>query len=383
VRVARRYLHWPMQWRHAHRAAVWLLPLLLATGVALYLPAVHTVLIPYLQAVYVFHIALGVVWAGLVLGPVALPPRFAGHRTLSTLDWLPLVALGIAAAATGVVLVLPGLFSATWRALEFTGHGVFAAALAVAVGLHALARWQRAVVRGARFTPERRTFIRYTVLGLAAAFGLPWLDRLPAALLGSGAAAMAAGPTGVESDFITYTAAGYIPQIARATYRLRVDGAVDHPYELTFDQLAALPAVEVTRNFQCVTGWVVPNVTWTGVRLADVVDKASPRPGNAVVEFYSADGVYTDTLSGAQFAPSDVLLAYRLDGAPLSADRGGPVRLVVPEMYGYKSVKWVSRIRVTDKVEPGFWEVRGYGVNAYIGTPPAAPPCGYAKGVCN
>jgi DMSO/TMAO reductase YedYZ molybdopterin-dependent catalytic subunit len=382
----RRYLHWPEAWRRAHLAAMCLVPVLVATGVALYWPPVHTLLIPVLAAIYDLHIALGLTWLALIVVPVVAPPRFAGRRTLSTVDWLPLLALGVAAAATGVVLVVPLVFSAVWRSLEFTGHGLFAIALALAVVAHAAARWRRAVVRGARFAPERRVFLRYALYGLASAFALPWVSRLPTALAGS-PTGMGASATQVEGDFVTYSAAGHIPQVARADYRLTVDGAVTAPYTLTYDELTALPRVEVVRNFQCVTGWVVPSVRWTGVRLADLVARAGPRPGNDVVEFSSADGVYTDTLAGSQIDLADVLLAYAIDGAPLQAERGGPVRLVVPEMYGYKSVKWVTRIRVTSRVDPGYWEVRGYAVDAWIGVPPPPPSCGYRAstqaGPCN
>jgi DMSO/TMAO reductase YedYZ molybdopterin-dependent catalytic subunit len=363
----RRYLHWPAPWRRAHLAAILLLPVLLGTGVALYWPPVHAVLIPYLPALYDGHIALGLTWLALVLWPVVLPPRFAGRRTLSAADWLALLALGVAAAATGIVLVVPMVFSAAWRALEFGAHGLFALALAIAVGAHALARWRRAVVRGARFEPERRAFVRFAAYGALAAFVLPWVARLPRALAGGGEAA----GEGTVGQFVTYSAAGFIPQLVAERYTLTVDGAVEAPYTLTYEDLVRLAPTERTRDFQCVTGWVVPNVRWTGVRLADLVARARPHPRANVVQFFSADGVYTDTLRGDQIDLGDVLVAYAIDGVPLPAERGGPVRLVVPEMYGYKSVKWVTRLHVTDRVQPGYWEVRGYAVDAWIGAPPA------------
>jgi DMSO/TMAO reductase YedYZ molybdopterin-dependent catalytic subunit len=363
-RRRRRYLHWPGPWRRGHTLAIALVPLLLASGIALYWPPVHAALIPYLPWIFDGHIALGLLWLVLLLWPVAAPPKFAGRRTLSTADWFPLLALGVGAALTGIVLVMPLVFSAAWRAIEFGGHGLFAALLAAAVAAHAVARWRRAVSRNLRFEPGRRAFLRYALYGVAGAFALPWLARLPRALAGSGTGETNALLSG--GQFVTYSAAGFIPQVSPVRYKLTVDGAVDHPYELTLEGLLSMPAVKRVRDFQCVTGWVVPNVHWTGVRLSDLVARAGPRPGQTVVEFYSADGVYTDTLSGDQVDLDDVLLAYDLDGVPLPAERGGPVRLVVPEMYGYKSVKWVNRIRITDRVQPGYWEVRGYPVNAWL-----------------
>jgi len=375
-RGRRRYLHWPVGWRRGHTLAVALVPLLLASGVALYWPPVHAALIPYLPAIFDLHIALGLVWLALLIWPAVLPPTFHGRRTLSAADWFPLLALGVGAALTGAVLVLPLIFSAVWRELEFTGHGLFAVALALAIVLHGVAKWQKAVARNLRFTPQRRTFVNYALYGATAAFVAPWLARLPAAVAGGrvpkGAPADAAG---VAAQFVTYSAAGYIPRVDTSRYTLTVDGAVDAPYTLTFDELRALGPVDLVRDFQCVTGWVVPNIRWTGVRLADLVARARPRAGNPVVELYSSDGVYTDTLAGSQVDLADVMVVYALDGAPLPAERGGPVRLVVPEMFGYKSVKWLDRVRITDRVEPGYWEVRGYPVNAWLNgsTGPNAP----------
>jgi DMSO/TMAO reductase YedYZ molybdopterin-dependent catalytic subunit len=360
----RRYLHWPVGMRRAHGLAIALVPILLATGVALYLPQVHTILIPYLQAILDVHIALGLLWLALLLWPVVIPPRFAGRRTLSLVDWFPLLALGVGAALTGIILVLPTIFSALWREIEFTGHGLFAIALAAAVALHMIARWSRYVARNARFEPERRTFAQFAVYGIVGALLVPWFSRLPGDL--ERAANVPTTPADVEGEFVTYSAAGYIPNISRDKYRLTVDGAVDNPYTLTFEELEAVGPVERTRNFQCVTGWVVPDVKWKGILLSDLVAKAGPKGGNHVVELYSSDGVYTDTLAGDQIDLSDVLLAYEIEGTPLPAERGGPVRLVVPEMYGYKSVKWVHRLRITSTVEPGYWEVRGYPINAWI-----------------
>lgn len=371
----RRYLHWPAGWRRGHTIAIALVPVLLLSGVALYWPPVHAALIPYLPAIYDLHIALGLGWLALLAWPAMLPPRFAGRRTLSAADWFPLLALGVGAALTGVVLVLPAVFSALWRELEFTAHGLFAVALALAVALHAVARWRRAVARNMRFAPLRRNFVRYAMYGAAAAFATPWLVRLPAALARGGRSAGPVSASSVENEFVTYSAAGYIPRVEPGRFRLTVDGNVEAPYTLTLDELKALPSVERVRNFQCVTGWVVPSVRWTGVRLADLVARARPKAGNRVVEFASSDGVYTDSLAGDQIDLADVLVAYALDGAPLAAERGGPVRLVVPEMFGYKSVKWLARLRVTDRVEAGYWEVRGYPVNAWLNgsTGPDAP----------
>lgn len=166
--------------------------------------------------------------------------------------------------------------------------------------------------------------------------------------------------------FEIYTVTGSIPDIKTSSYRLRIDGNVEHPLLLSYEELRALPQHEVSFTFTCVTGWTVPNTRWRGVRLADLLDRVKPRTGVHALEFSSADGVYTDSLGLNEARSSDVLLAMDLDNKPISADHGAPVRLLVPSMYGYKSVKWLNRISLVSQQTPGYWEQRGYPVNATI-----------------
>lgn len=166
--------------------------------------------------------------------------------------------------------------------------------------------------------------------------------------------------------FEIYTVTGSIPNIKPSAYQLRIDGHVDNPLFLTYDQLRSLPQHEVVFTFTCVTGWTVPNTRWRGVRLLDLIDKAKPHNGVHALEFWSADGVYTDSLSLEEAQNTEVLLAMELDNRPISADHGAPVRLLVPSMYGYKSVKWLDRISFVSQQTPGYWEQRGYPVNATI-----------------
>ncbi|WP_298212553.1 molybdopterin-dependent oxidoreductase [Ferrimicrobium sp.] len=166
--------------------------------------------------------------------------------------------------------------------------------------------------------------------------------------------------------FEIYTVTGSIPAIKTTTYRLKIDGRVAQPVELSYGDLRSMVQRDVTFTFTCVTGWTVPNTRWRGVRLADLIDQVRPHPEVHGLEFYSADGVYTDSLSLEEARQSNVLLAMDLDGKPISADHGAPVRLLVPSMYGYKSVKWLDRISFVPQQVPGYWEQRGYPVNATI-----------------
>jgi DMSO/TMAO reductase YedYZ molybdopterin-dependent catalytic subunit len=128
-----------------------------------------------------------------------------------------------------------------------------------------------------------------------------------------------------------------------------------------------MPPTAFTRDFQCVTGWRVHDVAWKGVRLADVLDRAGVKPEARAVRFTSFDGTYSESLTLAQARRPDVLVAYELEGSPLSDEHGGPVRLYVAPMYGYKSLKWLDTIVLTKDVQEGYWEVRGYDVDGWVG----------------
>jgi DMSO/TMAO reductase YedYZ molybdopterin-dependent catalytic subunit len=167
--------------------------------------------------------------------------------------------------------------------------------------------------------------------------------------------------------FRIYTVTGHLPSRAKARWHLKVDGLVDQPFELTYAELRAMRPARLTRDFQCVTGWRVSDVEWVGVKLSDLLDRAGVQADARALRFHSFDGTYTESLTLEQARRPDVIAAYRLDGSDISDAHGGPVRLYVAPMYGYKSLKWLDRIEVTRKVEPGYWEGLGYDVDAWVG----------------
>jgi DMSO/TMAO reductase YedYZ molybdopterin-dependent catalytic subunit len=136
---------------------------------------------------------------------------------------------------------------------------------------------------------------------------------------------------------------------------------------LRYEDLLTRAPTHLTRDFQCVTGWRVHGVHWTGVRLADLLDEAGVQTSARALRFTSFDGVYTESLTLDQARRGDVIVAYQLDQKPISTDHGGPVRLYVAPMYGYKSIKWLNGIQVVDRVEPGYWEGFGYDVDGWVG----------------
>ena len=170
------------------------------------------------------------------------------------------------------------------------------------------------------------------------------------------------------SRFRIYTVTGTFPSRSEADYRLRLGGLVDRPVELTAADLRAMAPTNLTKDFQCVTGWRVSDVKWKGVRLADLLDAAGVQAAAGGVRFYSFDGAYTESLTLDQARRDDVIVAYELEGKPISTAHGGPVRLYVAPMYGYKSLKWLEAVEVTGPdPTPGYWEVRGYDVDAWVG----------------
>jgi len=164
-----------------------------------------------------------------------------------------------------------------------------------------------------------------------------------------------------------YSITGSFPHRARDTYTLQVTGLVERPFTISYAQLTAMPSVELKRDFQCVTGWRVPDQHWTGVQLSTLLDRAGVKAQAKALRFVSFDGAYTESLTLAQARRSDVIVAYELEGKPLSTDHGGPARLYVAPMYGYKSCKWLQSIELTAQVEPGYWEQNGYDVDGWVG----------------
>ena len=166
--------------------------------------------------------------------------------------------------------------------------------------------------------------------------------------------------------FRIYSVSGTFPAIPPDKYRLTVDGLVHRPTTFTLADLQAMPRTTMVKDFQCVTGWRVPDVHWEGVKLSEVIDAVGLAPGAVALRFESYDGTDSESLTLDQARLPDVIVAYRMLGAPVSTEHGGPVRLYVAPMFGYKSLKWLSAIHVVDQVIPGYWEENGYPVNGWI-----------------
>jgi DMSO/TMAO reductase YedYZ molybdopterin-dependent catalytic subunit len=207
-------------------------------------------------------------------------------------------------------------------------------------------------------------------LGAAGVAAAPYLQRGLESFLGAAADKDPTGLTGLLPNgggFRYYSVASSVPRKTAETYRLTVDGLVRKPATYTLADLRAMPQTRIVRDVQCVTGWRVPDTPFEGVRLSQLLDAAGVRPEARAIRFTCFDGTYSESLTLTQARRDDVLVALRMQDEPVSHSHGGPVRLYVAPMYFYKSAKWLSGITVTSSVRPGYWEERGYDVDAWVG----------------
>jgi DMSO/TMAO reductase YedYZ molybdopterin-dependent catalytic subunit len=164
-----------------------------------------------------------------------------------------------------------------------------------------------------------------------------------------------------------YTITGTMPDLDASSWTLEVGGLVKKPQTFTLADLKRLPQAKQVSTFHCVTGWTVKNVRWGGVRFHDILAAVEPLPDAHAIQFVSAEQPYTDSLTIDQALLPTTMLAYEMDGSPLSRPHGAPARVVIPAMYGYKGVKWLVRMELVAKQPEGYWEQLGYDQNAWVG----------------
>jgi len=152
---------------------------------------------------------------------------------------------------------------------------------------------------------------------------------------------------------------GVQPHVLREGFSLAVDGAVERPLTLDWDGLMALPQSRIVSDIHCVTQWSRYDNRWEGVSTATLIEAVRPTVLAGHVILHSHDG-YTTNVRLDHFAEEDCILAHSHDGVALSREHGGPLRLVIPRYYFWKSAKWIKRIEFSAVDKPGFWEVRGY-----------------------
>ncbi|HWA81244.1 MAG TPA: sulfite oxidase-like oxidoreductase [Acetobacteraceae bacterium] len=156
---------------------------------------------------------------------------------------------------------------------------------------------------------------------------------------------------------------GVQPNVPLSHFRLDLDGAVENKVQLSWEAFLALPQVESVSDMHCVTQWSRYDNHWKGVAAHTLVALANPLAEARHVIFHSHDG-YTTNVRLDQFDQPDVFLVHQWEGKPIPRQHGGPLRILIPRLYLWKSAKWIRRIEFAVADRPGFWEVRGYHNNA-------------------
>jgi DMSO/TMAO reductase YedYZ molybdopterin-dependent catalytic subunit len=210
---------------------------------------------------------------------------------------------------------------------------------------------------------ERREAIALMGGALLAFFAAIILDKSPKVGTDITGTQGTLQPGQTEIERLKVLHIGKIPPWDPETWRFEVSGNVDNPLSLSWEAFRALPSVIRSADFHCVTGWTKFDNKWEGVSFEYIKELAQLRPNARYATIECLRG-YTTSLPVSELSQDDVLLAYRLDDKELPREYGGPLRLVVPQKYGYKSAKWVIKVKFTEFQELGYWEKRGYSNTA-------------------
>lgn len=173
---------------------------------------------------------------------------------------------------------------------------------------------------------------------------------------------------GRQGKFGEYSIVNFLPCLHHNSWRFTLDGLVERPVTFRWEDFVRLPRTVQVSDFHCVEGWSVTDITYEGLKLPDLLKICGIQPEAKYVKFYSADGQYADALSLEQaLHMPDAMIALLMDGQPIPRVLGGPARLIVPQMYAYKAVKWVNRIELIDQPYLGYWEFHGFETDAWVG----------------
>ena len=154
---------------------------------------------------------------------------------------------------------------------------------------------------------------------------------------------------------------GDVPSYAPGEWNLAVGGMVERPFVIDLDELKAMPSVTLTFDIHCVTKWSKFDTTWTGVRVRDLLERAGVQQGATHVMEHAEYG-YTTNVPLADITTDEAIVAYAFEGEEIEPIHGGPVRVVIPHLYFWKSAKWVRRLELRAGDAPGFWEQNGYNM---------------------
>lgn len=157
---------------------------------------------------------------------------------------------------------------------------------------------------------------------------------------------------------------GKIAHINREEFKLEIEGEVGQSVTLTLDDLKELEDREIIVDIHCVTSWTKFDTKWSGISFKALFDLVKPKSSVHFVEFYCADKGFTTTVPIERLYDDNAILALSYEGLPINDKHGGPVRVIIPDLYFYKSAKWVIKLKFLEKDELGYWERHGYSNKA-------------------
>jgi DMSO/TMAO reductase YedYZ molybdopterin-dependent catalytic subunit len=159
------------------------------------------------------------------------------------------------------------------------------------------------------------------------------------------------------------------PEVDLTNWKFEVDGLVEKPLSWSLDEFMQLPAIKVYADFHCVTRWSRLDNVWGGVATREIAQRAGLKPEARFVVAFAYDYGWTTNVPIEYFLEQDSLFAWSHDGQPIPPDHGGPVRLIIPQLYAWKSAKWIKGVRFLENDQAGFWEEGGYHMrgNPWVG----------------
>lgn len=361
---------------HCHAALV---VFLLLSGVSLYVPAFRTffneVRVPLVQ----LHVAIGIVYIGFVICAAAFALRYAKRKpALHRFNVWFHVVLFAAWTVSGLLMRYYSLLSIpeSLRNYSVAVHDYTTFIAIPWIAAHSIghatkrripwpAWWRGRAPEPAWVTenrPDRRDFLKACVILAASASAGALLKWVSPVLTAAEQLSKSRG------YFRIYNVTNDYPRWqGEYEWQLVIDGLVNEPKQLSWQNVRELPWQTIVDDFHCVTGWSVRGVELRGVRVRDLFRHFDIRPEGQFITAYSGDKVYFDSFTADQLIQEEAMLVFEMDGAPLKQIQGYPCRLYHPDMYGYKSVKWLTRLTVTKDREIGYWQQSGdYDLNGYL-----------------
>jgi len=355
-----------------------LILLLILSGAVLYIDYFRILFVDFKWQIRQLHTAIGFIYFAAVLFilPNVLPYVKAHRRWQKTFHICLMITLAVGWTITGFVLWINPTSYLGFRQLNLAIHDTLSVFILIWVAGHVLLWFLKKKKlyqpqplsahqdRDQGMLVSRRDVVLLFSGGLLAILlgGLfRWFQPVSDSFLAR------LDEMKRRGYFRIYSVRTENPVFDPQTWRLSIDGLVENPVELSFDELMRLPKHTYTHDFHCVTGWSVLGVKWEGIPFQEVINLVGRKPEAKYIKMYSADRIYTETYEWSQLTQKTAMLVYNLDDKPLIESQGAPLRLFHPDMYGYKSIKWVNRIEFVDQRELGYWEEKeGYDLDGYI-----------------